>query len=582
MQNDAKRDFTRKRPAATWRRVATRATMGAAVAGVMVTSPVVAQQAPASDRPNIVLMVVDDLGYSDLGAFGGEIATPNLDALIAEGVQLTNFYAAPACSPTRSMLMSGTDNHIAGLGNMAELLVDEQRGRPGYEGFLNDRVVAFPQYLQDAGYNTYMAGKWHLGAKPELLPASRGFEKSLAMMAGAASHFNQGGAGVLNQKASYFDGMEPFTLPDPFYSTDFYTDKIIEYMKSEPADQPFMAYVAYTAPHWPLQAPRESIDKYRGKYDAGYEVVREARIARMKELELLAPDAEAAVPNAKWPTWADLTPEQQAREARLMETYAGMIDRLDYNVGRIVDYLKDSGEYDNTIFVFMSDNGAEGNDPEQTVAENRAWLAENFDNSIDNIGNATSYVGYGPVWGQVSSAPFRMFKGFTYEGGIHVPAFVTAPGRLKPGRNSGLMSVMDIAPTLLDYAQVPQPGTEYKGKQIEPIEGVSQVAALSGQAPARGAEDTVGWELFGRTAVRDGDWKLVWSNKPFGTGNWELFDLSTDPAEARDLAASNPDKLAEMMKDWDAYQQANGVVWNEGLVDQMYYSNNDVHFAPAQ
>lgn len=538
-----------------------------------------AQQSPEPGRPNIVLIVADDLGYSDIGAFGGEIETPNLDALIASGIQLTNFYASPACSPTRSMLMSGTDSHLAGLGNMAEELLEEQTGKPGYEGYLNHHVVAFPQYLRDAGYHTYMAGKWHLGAAPDQLPASRGFEKSLALMGGGASHFDQGGSWVKKPQASYYDGMTPFTLPENFYSTDFYTDKMIEFMSNDKDGSPFFAYLAYSAPHWPLQAPRSVIDKYRGKYDGGYEAVREARIGRMKQLGLLEEGEPRVSLNSNWPKWSDLKPEVQRRESRLMETYAAMVDRLDYNIGRVVSYLKETGKYDNTIFVFMSDNGPEGNDPDQ-VAGNKAWLDKNFDNSIENIGNRTSFVGYGPAWGSVSSTPFRMFKGFTYEGGIHVPAFVAAPGRIKPGKNANVMSVMDIAPTLLDYAKVARPGNAYQGRKVEPIKGISQVRALSGEGgDGRDANSVLGWELFGRTAVRRGDWKLVWSNKPFGTAQWELFDLARDPAEANDISGANAEQLQAMMEAWKAYKDDNGVIWNETLADKIHYSNDDRHFA---
>lgn len=535
----------------------------------------------SDDRPNIVLIVADDLGYSDLGAFGGEIETPNLDALVADGLQLTNFYTAPTCSPTRSMLMSGTDNHVAGVGNMVELMMDEQRGQPGYEGFLNDRVVAFPELLQDAGYDTYIAGKWHLGGKPELLPANRGFDKSTILVGGAGSHYDQTGANVEVPVATYRQGTEPFTLPEGFYSTDFYTDTMLDYITSGEGDgHPFFAYLAYTAPHWPLQAPKAVIDKYAGRYEVGYEAIRSARLERMKAMGLLAPDAISAETIAAWPRWEDLTPEQQARESRLMQVYAAMVDDLDANVGRIVDHLKQTGEYDDTVFVFMSDNGAEGNDPDATDPANGKWLAETFDNSTGNIGSASSFVGYGPAWGSVSSTPYRAFKGFTYDGGIRVPAFITAPGRLAPGRRGDLISVMDLAPTILELAGAKAPGTEYRGHAVAPIKGKSLLPALTGTAETvRGPDEALGWELSGRIAIRQGDWKLVWSNKPSGTGDWQLFDVAKDPAEAEDVSAAHPEKLAAMTALWDDYRDANGVVWNAGMADRMYYSNNDQHFA---
>lgn len=551
-------------------------------AASLTASAVNAQEASNANRPNVLLIVADDLGYSDIGAFGGEIATPNLDALIASGQQLTNFYASPACSPTRAMLMSGTDNHLAGVGNMAELMLDEQRGKPGYEGVLNQRVVPFPQLLHDSGYNTYIAGKWHLGGKDDQIPANRGFDRSMVLLGGGASHFDGTGSSVHGPRAAYRFGATPFELPKSgFYSSDFYTDRVIEWIDADKnSNKPFFAYLAYTAPHWPLQAPEEFIAKYRGKYDDGYDAVRQARIDRMKKLGLLSENETVAAVDPSRPKWRDLTPDQRRRESRFMEIYAGMVDNLDYNVGRIVTHLKDTGQLDNTIIVFMSDNGPEGNDPEQTSSDNAKWIADNFDNSIDNLGKATSFVGYGPSWAAVSATPYRMFKGFTYEGGIRTPAFVSAPGRIPPGRNDALMTVMDVAPTVLDYAGVAAPGARYKGRDIEPIAGKSLVPVLAGDSETAHAPDyAMGRELMGRIGIRQGDWKLVWSNKPYGTNNWELFDLSTDRAEAQDLSSANPQKLKEMIGLWENYRKANGVIWDDTLADKTFYTNNDRHFA---
>ncbi|WP_205962222.1 arylsulfatase [Paracoccus siganidrum] len=540
-----------------------------------------AEEAARQDpRPNIVLIVADDLGYSDLGAFGGEIETPHLDELIGEGAQLLDFHSSPTCSPTRAMLMSGTDNHVAGLGNMAELLHDEQRGQPGYETFLADRVVAFPELLQDAGYNTYISGKWHLGGQPEQLPVNRGFDKSTVLLAGAAGHFDDVGANVRVPVASFREGSEEFTLPEDFFSTDFYTDRIIEYISEDEDDgKPFFAYLALTAPHWPLQAPQPYIDKYRGRYDAGYEAIREARIDRMQQLGIIGADITPWEFSADWPSWQQLSDSQRLREARLMEVYAAMVDNMDENIGRLVAHLKQTGEYDNTIFVFMSDNGAEGQDAEETSPDNADWIAEKFDNSTDNIGTVTSFAGYGPVWAAVGSTPLRMYKGFTYEGGIRVPAFITAPGRVEPGLRDQFATVMDIAPTLLDYAGVTPPEDTYKGRDIMPITGRSMVDMLSGEAEAvHDGDSHVGWELSGRIAIRQGDWKLVWSNAPHGTDDWELFDLSADPGESRDLAKAEPAKRDAMVALWDDYRERNGDIWSPDMAGRMFYSNASRHF----
>lgn len=478
------------------------------------------------------------------------------------------------------MLMAGTDNHVAGLGNMAELLNDEQRGQPGYETFLADRVVPFPELLQDAGYSTYVAGKWHLGGTPEQLPVNRGFDKSTVLVAGAAGHFDNVGANVRVPVASFREGIEEFTLPENFFSTNFYTDRLIQYI-SEDQDEgrPFFAYLALTAPHWPLQAPPDYIDKYEGRYDGGYETIREARLERMKELGIIGTDITAWTFPDAWPTWDQLSDGQRLREARLMELYAAMVDNMDDNIGKLVSHLKSTGEFDNTIFVFMSDNGPEGQDAEETAPDNADWIASNFDNSIGSIGTRRSFAGYGPVWAAVGSTPFRMYKGFTYEGGIRVPAFITAPSRIEPGLYGQFATVMDVAPTLLEYAGVTPPDGTYKGRDVMPITGSSMVGVLSGEEDRVHAPDEyVGWELSGRIAIRQGDWKLVRSNAPHGTGDWELFDLAVDPGETSDLSGTDAEKRDEMVALWEDYRARHGVIWTPDMAERMFYSNASKHF----
>ncbi|MEH6368459.1 MAG: sulfatase-like hydrolase/transferase, partial [Pseudomonas marincola] len=361
--------------------------------------------AATSSQPNILLILADDLGYSDLGAFGGEINTPQLDTLAKANLQLTSMYAAPTCSPTRSMLMSGTDHHLAGLGTMAEALMPFQKGHPGYEGYLNQQVHSMPQLLQNGGYDTMMVGKWHLGLTPEQGPAARGFQQSFSMLEGGASHFKpRADEPSKIEQVHYVENGKAVEVPDDFYSTDFYTDKLISYMKNTRKDgKPFFAYAAYTAPHWPLQAPDAYLDKYKGRYDKGYDSVRTARIEQMKKLGLLPADFTAARPipaNPHLPGWEQLTPEQQQAEARKMEIYAAMVDNLDHNIGRLLDYLRESGQYDNTLIVFMSDNGAAGENHSQWYPNGK-----HTDNSLANLGRINSEVDYGVRWAEVSAAP---------------------------------------------------------------------------------------------------------------------------------------------------------------------------------
>lgn len=534
--------------------------------------------APQRDmRPNIVLIVADDLGFSDLSAFGSEIATPNIDALVESGVQLTNFHASPACSPTRAMLMSGTDNHIAGVGTMVEVIAPEQKGVPGYEGVLNDTVVPFPTLLRQSGYHTFMAGKWHLGMKDEQSPQARGFERSFVLLNGGADHFTQGGTIYAAPKASYREDGALVDLPDNFYSTDFYTNRVLTDINGITDGKPFFAYLAYTAPHWPLQAPDAYLARYRGVYDVGYEAILRQRIERMKAKGVIGRDVTPAAAPGVWPEWNALSAEQRASEARRMEIYAAMIANLDDNIGKLVAELKRTGQYDNTVFVFFSDNGAEGSDAEDISEKNREWIQATFDNSLDNMGRRNSFIGYGPNWARVSSAPFRMFKAFSYEGGTHTPAFVAGPGILSGLMSDAYVDVKDWAPTFLQIAGAKHPADE--GAAVPPMQGSSALPFLNGQTNrVHAADETMCLELFGRVAVRQGDLKLTYSNRPWGTGAWELYNTRSDPAEANDLSQSHPRELAAMQGQWEGCQRTNNILWTPYIAGKNDYGNTSVHF----
>ncbi|MBB5223061.1 arylsulfatase [Amaricoccus macauensis] len=550
-------------------------TIAGLTAGLSASLAMLAGASYAQDaRPNMLVIVVDDLGFSDLGAFGGEIDTPNLDRLVQGGLQLTNYHVAPTCSPTRSMLMSGTDNHVAGLGNMAEEVLEEQRGRPGYEGFLTDRVATLPEVLRNNGYHTLMSGKWHLGMQEGQRPKARGFEHSVALLNAAAHHFDDTGMIEKAAKASYTRDDVAITLPEDFYTTDYFTTAMIEQIDSVQDGAPFFGYLAYTAPHWPLQAPEETIRQYTGKYDGGYEAIRQARTERMRDLGLLVPGvAPNPVPDL-WPHWDELDADQKKTEARKMEIYAAMVHKIDENVGRLVEHLEAIGELDDTIFIFFSDNGAEGELPENIMGgRNRDWIAQNFDNSFDNLGKKGSYAGYGPSWAQVSQTPFRMFKGHPYEGGTRAPAFITYAGWQGGRQADDFIHVTDIAPTLIEIAGAQWP--ERRGDvALAPLTGHSILPWLEGrQQAARPQAEPVCLELFGRVAVWKDGWKLVHTNQPWGTGDFELYDLASDPTELSDVSAGNPDKITELKSAWADCQEKYGIYWNPGLAPQMVYAN---------
>jgi arylsulfatase A-like enzyme len=520
-------------------------------------------------RPNFLVIVADDLGFSDIGAFGGEINTPNLDRLAYAGIRFTDFHSAPACSPTRAMLLTGTDHHIAGIGTMLEVAIPGFQGAPGYEGYLNDRVVALPELLRDAGYLTLMSGKWHLGHTIETSPWARGFERSFALLPAGASHYGPAAGGGFSPVPTLYTEDDQFvTVGDDFYSSDSYTDTLLCYFRerSPDDDRPFFAYLPFQAPHWPLQAPAESIATYRGRYDDGPDVLREARLAALRQLGLCPPDAAAHPVVADGaPEWADMTDDERARSARSMEVYAAMVDRMDWNIGRVIDYLADTGELDDTVVIFLSDNGAEGAIVEAMPlrgAQIAAQIEQYCDNSLDNLGGPTSFIWYGPRWAQAATAPSRLHKAFTTEGGIRVVGFLTWPGFARQGEiGTAFATVMDIAPTVLELAGAAHPGTAYRGREVEPMRGRSLVAYLSGDGETvHDAQTGTGWELFGRRAIRRGDWKALYLPAPYGPGAWQLYDLSRDPGEIDDLAASRPDKLAELLALWDRYVEETGVV----------------------
>ena len=510
-------------------------------------------------RPNILVIIADDLGYSDIGAFGGEIRTPNLDRLAAQGRLLTDHHTAPTCSPTRAMLFSGTDHHLVGLGTMAEALRPEQVGKPGYEGYLNDHALSFAQLLLDSGYHTYIAGKWHLGLTEERSPKSWGFEASFVLCQGAASHFAPDPARITEaDNSTYRENGVQTSVPADFYSTNFYTDKLLAYLEAKRGDgKPFLALAAYTSPHWPLQAPDAFIDRYRGRYDEGYEAVRIRRIARQKHLGIIPADFKPHTPLPSTdanPRWEALTPQQRRFEARRMEIYAAMVENLDFNIGRLLNYLKRTAQYDDTFVFFQSDNGAEGGSGFESNANN--------DDSYQNLGRRYSNVAYGQRWSEVSAAPFRPWKGYTSEGGVSVPAIARLPRQAAARVDfSGFTHVSDLAPTFLELAGVRNPGTSYKGREVYPITGTSIVPRLQNRAVDVHPERAVFVEeLFGRRYVRRGHWKLLYIEPPFGSGVWSLYDLARDPAESTDLAAQYPRVVADLAAEWAAFASRVGVI----------------------
>lgn len=510
---------------------------------------------PAAElRPNILLIVADDAGYADIGSYGGEIHTPNLDALAGVGLRFTQFTASATCSPSRSMLLSGVDNHIAGLGNMAEFMAPNQKGKPGYEGYLNQNVAPLPALLRAAGYNTYMAGKWHMGEETAHYPAARGFMRDLSLIPGGGSHMDDMWGPAGEKQLYTYNGDVLKALRPGFFSSEDYTAAIIDHIAENRHDgKPFFAYLALQAPHDPLQLPAEWRDRYEGRYDQGYEEIRAARIARMKSLGILDTDATVFPRLPSIPAWKDLSAAEQRESARRMELFAAMVENMDANIGKLIGALKANGLYANTLVIFLSDNGPEGN----VMSIGPPWDSGN----IADWGKKGSFVQYGPAWAQAGAGPLRLFKGFLSEGGIRVPLIIAGKGVAGGGRIShAVVHVTDVAATILDAAGVPYPAM-FEGGMVAPMTGKPLAPILNGTRPTiRGEHDWLGWELFGNRAIRQGDWKLLWLCKPHGTGGWQLFNLRDDPGETTDLIAAQPDIASRLARHWEEYASANNVI----------------------
>ena len=523
-----------------------------------------AMQAGAADsqRPNIVLLLADDWGFTDVGAYGGEMATPNLDRLAARGMRFSNFHVTASCAPTRSMLMTGVDNHRNGVGNMPETIPQEHIGKPGYLGVLDTNVVTVASLLRDSGYHTYISGKWHLGHEPWNLPPARGFERSVIQADSGSDNWEM--KQYLSLKPDvywYEEGQRMHSLPEDFYSSTYFVTRAIEQIESNRnSAQPFFSYIAFQANHIPIQAPQSFIDKYRGKYDQGWSVLRQQRQAKAIELGLIPPGTPMVTMDTTR-DWAALSPEDQAYEARRMEVYAAMAEAMDHEVSRLIAYLKDSGEYDNTVFLFLSDNGAEGSDPYATFT-GRMWLDQHYVRSIDRLGSKGAYSIIGPSWASAAASPLNTYKFWAGEGGIRVPLIIagvpeTAANAISPA----LTRVTDIAPTLLALAGVTQPDGEYQGKAVERMIGRSLLPVLQGQADrVYPADQPLGYELSGNAAVFKGNYKLLRNMPTIGDNQWHLYDLSVDPGEVNDLREQMPELFQQMISDYESYARDNQVL----------------------
>lgn len=494
---------------------------------------------PAPSRPNIIVIMADDMGYSDLGCYGSEIATPNIDGMAAKGLRFTNFYNTSRCCPTRAALLTGLYQHQAGVGAMIRDL-----GAPAYEGKLNTRCVTFAEALKPAGYHCLMSGKWHVGEERPHWPLDRGFDKYFGLISGANSYWK------LNEGRQMALGNEPFTPGDGFYMTDAIGDHAVQFLGESPKDKPFFLYAAFTAPHWPLHAHKEVIDKYRDRYKAGWDKLREERFAGLQAKGILAKDAVLTPRDPEVPAWSDLPQAEQEERSLRMAVYAAMIEELDTNVGKILKQVRDMGQEENTLVFFLADNGGCHED----------WTTRAEDDPQKPSDDPDSFRAYGRGWANASNVPFRLHKHWVHEGGISSPLIVQWPAAIQNGgRISGELShVMDILPTCVDLAEVTYPET-YNGNAITPAEGLSLRRTIAGDL--RVGHQALFWEHFGARAVRKGPWKLV----AVENGEWELYNIDRDRAELNNLRDAEPAKLAELIADYNAWAAKVGVKTREEL-----------------
>ncbi len=538
-------------------------------------SPVYAQETGTDSRPNFLVIMGDDFGFSDLGVFGSEISTPNLDALAKDGKILTNYYTHPVCSPARSTFLTGVDNHIAGIGTMFENMAPNQVNKTGYETYITDRVVTVAELLRDAGYDTLLSGKWHLSGKGYhngTGPADRGFDKSFTLLESGANHFTYGPY-YPGGKATFIEngkiGQKPNTTK---FSNEFYTDVMIDYIKeSQKGDKPFFAYLSYQVAHTPFQSPPEYMKKYEGVYDGGWDNIREKRFEKQKELGIWPENMTLPKSFPPLPDWNSLSIDKQKQKAKILEAHAGMIDNMDYNIGRLIQFLKDTGDYDNTFIMFTSDNGgSEPSDSPIAVGSFEGATGPEYNEFMSKvnqtngaIGGEHSYWGYGWEGALMANTPYSGTKATMYNGGIKVPFVLKEPNSANSPEldiADKFIHVSDFTPTFLDYAKVTHPA-DYKGKPVASMMGKSIKPFLEGNVDqVHGNDEIISAEMFGNRLVLMGDWKVRSNIFPAGDGQWKLFNIKDDIRETTDLSKEHPEILSKMVTAYEQYANNIGII----------------------
>lgn len=522
------------------------------------------QQSEKNGSLNVVLILADDLGFSDIASYGSEINTPSLSALAELGVSFTNYHTAANCAPARAMLLTGVDAHLAGVPNIPEMLAPEQKRTAHYQGVLGRNVVTVATVLEDAGYHTYMAGKWHLGTDSGLLPSERGFERTVALADSGADNWEQRPYIPIYKTARWFADGEVYQLPDDFYSSRFLVDKTIEFIDSNAEDgRPFFAYLPFQAVHIPVQAPQKFIDPYMDVYAEGWTTIRQQRYQRAVALGV-TPSGIDLVDMKTTGSWSALNQERQRYEAKRMAVYAGMVEAMDHHIGRLVQHLKARGLFENTLFIFTSDNGAEASGPSDpnNFTTRRQLSSLGYNSDYETLGLRGSYNSISPSFASAAVSPLADYKFYVGEGGMRVPMIVAGASLPRQGVLSDAFSfVTDITPTILSLTGVNTPGKRYAGRPIEPMIGKNLAPLLRGDVDRIYSEDdAVGYELAGNAALFQGDYKIVLNRRPLGDARWRLFDIKRDPGETRDLSGDFPTRLQTMLSAYERYTADNKVL----------------------
>jgi arylsulfatase/uncharacterized sulfatase len=512
----------------------------------------------AAPPPNIVLILVDDAGLMDFGGYGGEARTPHIDEIADAGVRFSNYHTSPLCAPSRAMLLTGVDNHMTGIATIPEVLTEEQSMHPGYSMHFVDGIRTVADKLRDSGYRTYMTGKWHLGSGEGELPGAHGFDRSFVLDASGADNWEQKSYMPYYDHAPWFEDGEPADLPEDFYSSEFIVDKMLEYLETGDQGAPFFSYLAFQAIHIPVQAPVEFTDRYEGVYSEGWDRLRQQRFETAKRNGLVEGDGAAPQLHQSLRSWDSLSGDEKRWFERAMMVNAGMLEAMDFHIGRLISQLKQQGQFSNTVFIVTSDNGPEFGFPGSSALF-QFWMGANgYNTDIEHLGEKGSLVAIGPEWASAASTPGSLFKFYASEGGTRVPLIVSGPGVARvAGFKRAMVQVTDLTPTILSMANV-DPDVRHEGT---PMTGRSLAGLLSGEVTSVYPDDQpIGMEVSGNASLIKGEYKLTRNTLPHGDGRWRLYRLREDPAELVDLSDELPEIKAALLADYEVYANTVGVL----------------------